>query len=157
MGLRGNPEAFHFARARRNIDVSDLRNADDPEELESAVEHFKSLILQREGRRFDGVQKRIRFSLRAPEPGFEAAIRLVNGFGKMEILTWQKSITRPGRTSWVEINVKGVLRALVALRESPGRDVGSGLITFIERGVCFGAHEPQVSVVVQIEFKDLCH
>ncbi|KAG0152410.1 hypothetical protein CROQUDRAFT_649803 [Cronartium quercuum f. sp. fusiforme G11] len=153
-------DAFLYVRSSSRFDSSDLKMKDEvPEQTAAALAYLKTLTIQFsvktgpevQRRDLSETERRIRTwcPLRAPEPGFETAIRLVNKSCGMEAMTWRKLITRPERTNWVEINLKGVLRTVVAVREHPDPNGELQPISFIERGVCFGAHERRKRVYEQ--------
>lgn len=148
-------EAFHFVRSSSRLDASEFKIDDEkPEETAAAVAYLKSLLPQPvipqgpvEDCKPETTNLRLdsQFLLRAPEPGLDNALRLVNERFGVEVMT-MKTIyppSRPNLTTWIEIAVRGVLRALVAVRDISDRS-GVSKSMFIERGVCFGAHETQV-------------
>lgn len=126
-----------------------------PDETAAAVAHMKKLAprsLFQKGSNLSSGRIRVPFSLEAPQPGFQAAIKLINESYGLQAISWQEHIARTGRTSWVEVNVRGVLRALVTVREYSDPNNSSRLITRIERGVCFGIHEPRKHVYEQSDY-----
>ncbi|KAH9815800.1 hypothetical protein DFH28DRAFT_966932 [Melampsora americana] len=147
--IMNSQDAFLFVRSSSRLDESDFKIDDQmPDETAAAVAHMKKLAPRSLQKRSNFSPRRIRvpFSLQAPQPGFEAAIKLINNSCKLQAISWQEHITRLGRTSWVEIKVRGVLRALVTVRQYPDPKDCSRLIIRIERGVCFGVHEPRKHV-----------
>ncbi|EGF99193.1 uncharacterized protein MELLADRAFT_68726 [Melampsora larici-populina 98AG31] len=154
--IMNSQDAFLFVRSSSRLDETDFKIDDQmPDETAAAVAHMKKLaprsLFQKHS---DGSSGRISvpFALQTLQPGFEAAIKLINESYGLQAISWQEHITRPGRTSWVEVKVRGVLRALVTVREYPDPNNGSRSITRIERGVCFGVHEPRKHVYEQSDY-----